>query len=239
MKLSRVLSLLFQDETFDIELSKMYEGKTRESNITISIDPVDYLFMSVNKSGWNSCHSMHKGNAHSGRTFGQFASGTLSYMCDPSTLIAFKTSDNIYKYQINNFEIKEHSKSWRQVIYYDYLTHAFVCSKQYPYFDDQVAGIVRTMLEEQLCQNCEGLENKWKICKNENHICNTQKDMSSFHYNDITHRNGARAIMAYPTEVQEHLISMDVGSEPKCPICGQKTVNEEDRPYCKDCYYKL
>lgn len=67
MKLTTFLSHAFKNPDFDTEVSKIMDETTVKGIITISIDPIDYLLMSLNKSGWESCHSIHEGR---GRSFG-------------------------------------------------------------------------------------------------------------------------------------------------------------------------
>lgn len=70
MKLTTFLSNAFNNSDFDTSLSKIIDSAKVSGNIVISIDPVDFLTMSFNQSGWCSCHTI----AHDGasRNFGDF-----------------------------------------------------------------------------------------------------------------------------------------------------------------------
>lgn len=70
MKLTTFLSNAFNNADFDTALSKVIDTGKVSGNIVISIDPVDFLTMSFNQSGWCSCHTI----SHNGcsRNFGEF-----------------------------------------------------------------------------------------------------------------------------------------------------------------------
>ena len=70
MKLTTFLSSAFKNQEFDTALSKIIDGAKISGNIAISIDPVDFLTMSFNQSGWCSCHTIsHHGES---KNFGEF-----------------------------------------------------------------------------------------------------------------------------------------------------------------------
>lgn len=70
MKLTTFLSNAFNNSDFDTALSKIIDAAKVKGNIVISIDPVDFLTMSFNQSGWCSCHTIsHRGES---RNFGEF-----------------------------------------------------------------------------------------------------------------------------------------------------------------------
>lgn len=58
---------LFGSEELNVELSKMYQNKGK-AHLTISIDPNDYLTVSINSSGWRSCHNFINGEWRKCRT---------------------------------------------------------------------------------------------------------------------------------------------------------------------------
>ena len=64
MKVTKFLSKLFNNEEFDTALSKAIDQAKIRGNIVISIDPLDFLTMSFNQSGWRSCHTIsHDGGS--------------------------------------------------------------------------------------------------------------------------------------------------------------------------------
>lgn len=230
MKLSKALSMMMNNEKFDIEYSKIIETSKTKGTIVLSIDPVDYVLMSLNKSGWSSCHTLH--GSGSGVDFGCYSAGTLSYMCDEDTLIGYRHSDKIYDYQINKVKFKEYSKNWRQVFYYDKGTHAFIASRQYPFNDENISKELRSMFEEVL-SNKFGFDNKWKALKNSYSFNDRIDDKNNLHYNDISHEY--KGTLCYPKGTEYNEILFEVGSYPICPICGNWEVTEAHIPCCSEC----
>lgn len=232
MKLTKALSLIMNNPEFDIELSKVYEKQKVKGTIALSIDPVDYVLMSVNKSGWNSCHTLHNFDESDKISFGCYSAGTLSYMCDSATLIAYRHSDKIYEYKINKVKFKEYSKNWREVFYYDNKSHAFIASRQYPYYDENLSKCVRNMFEELLSQKFE-FKNIWSVNKKSDDFGNYIKD-DGLHYNDML--NGYDGVICFPKGIPMYETEFEVGSYPVCPICGERKLGDEHYPCCWSCY---
>lgn len=234
MKITRFFSIAMNNEKFDIDISKIYENRKCKETICISIDPVDYLLMSINKSGWESCHKLHDMKANSAHSWGCYSAGTISYMVDTATLIAYKHSDKIYEYQINKCKIKEYSKNWRQVIYYDNNTHAFLTSREYPYSDENVANEVRKLLEDIINKGL-GVDEKWIFVRNvgENYCC----DITDLHYNDVL--NDRENVFCRLDYVNKENVRFAIGGSPICPICGVNEIIVERHPMCEECYNDL
>lgn len=154
-KLSKFFSSLFNDESFDVELSKFIQSRKLSSTIHISINPMDYLTSAINKHGWHSCHNMFDGS---------YGGGNVGYMSDPGTLIAFLCSDREYTYSPSG--VKEdfvwNSKSWRQLIYGSPVENEFIFAREYPqnYNNNDIANMVRSMLEDCASNFCE-IPNVW------------------------------------------------------------------------------
>ena len=58
-------------------------SKPKKVKIYLSANPIDYCSMSLGVS-WNSCYKWGDG---------EYRAGTLAYMCDPNTIIAYTTND--------------------------------------------------------------------------------------------------------------------------------------------------
>lgn len=219
-----------RNEQFDIEFSKIIEKTKIKGFVTLSIDPVDYLLMSLNRSGWSSCHTLHREEEGS-RSWGCYSAGTMSYMCDRATLIGFRHSGTLYDYKINKVKFKEYSKNWREVIYYDNKTHAFIASRQYPYSDENISKELRTMFEE-ILSNKFGFENRWKVINSG--IGKYIDDCQELHYNDML--NDYSGKMCYPQAENLDTVCFDcIGSSPICPICGENDLDEANKPFCSYC----
>ena len=242
MKLTTYLSKAVNNTEFDTEFSKIIDETTVKGQITISIDPIDYLLMSINRSGWQSCHSLHEG---SGSSFGCYSAGVFSYMCDNCTAIAFRHSKEQVEFSINGTRFKEYSKNWRECIYIDSRTGNFVASRQYPRKDETIAKSVRELLEETI-SNYFGYKNIWKVNKNSDVIRQYMSDYciededewddgsDALHYNDIWHGFDGALIYNKENDKLEDTI-IKVGTEPICPVCGKNYLSEPGEPMCWKC----
>jgi len=92
-----------QKEYFDIQFSVLLQSIKVKSNLIISIDPIDFLTMSISGQGWESCHNIKDG-CH--------RAGTLSYMTDNHTCIAYLATKD---FTWNGIPLS--NKTWRQAIY--------------------------------------------------------------------------------------------------------------------------
>jgi hypothetical protein len=230
MKLSKFFSKNFKNEKFDIELSKILQCKNIEGHIVISIDPIDYLLMSKNNSGWKSCHTIFDNDGSQGC----YSAGIFSYMCDNATIIAYKHTSTLHKYNFNNYQIEEYSKNWRECLYYSNQTKAFVASRQYPFRNEEISKNVREMFEEKICE-FYGINNKWKVIKDTSEIRSCMTDMSDLHYNDVL-RYDETYRLCYNTDLDNlNDIKITVGSEAICPICGEHKLTEASNITCNDC----
>lgn len=59
MSYSQLIHDIYKNKKLDEEFSKVLDATSVTGYITISIDPIDYMLMSLNNSGWTSCHTLH------------------------------------------------------------------------------------------------------------------------------------------------------------------------------------
>lgn len=242
MKTSTYLSQVMNNKEFDLELSKVLEQTKVKGCIKISIDPIDYLLMSINKSGWQSCHSLYEGE---GRQFGCYSAGVFSYMCDKVTAISYRHNKEEADFTINKQKFKAFSKNWRQCIYIDSDTGNFVTSRQYPGENEVVAKSVRELLEKQISK-VKRFENKWVVCKESDtikkHMRNHYLDIDDEYddedgelaYNDIWHGFSGKIVFRKDKGLDD--TDIRVGSNPTCIVCGQEHLYNHNIPMCESCY---
>lgn len=117
-----------------------------KGRLVLSIDPLDFITMSVSKSGWSSCH--HPNNC--------YGIGGLAYMNDGASVIAYvETDDPMINYVIDTetqekITIKMPNKIWRQIITIN-EDHSYALQlKQYPnnnkVFSQEVTKIMENLL---------------------------------------------------------------------------------------------
>lgn len=92
----------------------------------ISIHPLDYLTISENNSNWRSCHALN----------GEYRSGNLSYMLDPSTIVCYIKSPN--DVQLKNLPdgLLWNNKKWRVLFHVHPKNHIIYINRQYPFSCD-------------------------------------------------------------------------------------------------------
>lgn len=90
---------------------------------------------------------------------GEYALGSLSYMFDEGSLIAFMASDREYTYDLDGKgkPFAWNSKSWRQMVYGSIKDNMFIFSREYPqhYQNDAITTEVRTMFEHTIAEFCD------------------------------------------------------------------------------------
>lgn len=215
MKLSKYLSDFFDDEEFDIELSKFIQNKEVNSTVHISINPMDYMTASVTKHEWRSCHALHDG---------EYGLGCLSYMFDEGSLVAFMASDREYAYDLdgNGKPFMWNSKSWRQMIYGSKKDNMFIFSREYPqkYQNEAITSEIRNLLESTVAKFCD-IPHVW-VKKN-----NGAKNCRGTVYENAPNAKHYDDIPSNQTVLIRHKMNMEfsgpivIGSNPHCPITGK------------------
>lgn len=165
--------------------------------------------------------------------------GIFSYIEDRSTVISYRHSDKFFDYTIGSSHFKDYSKNWRELLYIDVDNNAFVASRQYPNYNEEISKQVRLMLEKIICDKYK-LEDKWKNFTTDNAFMfekYVHDNEDPLHYNDMLH--GFKGKMVYNKQLDNlYDISIEVGASPICPVCGVHTITENDRPVCNDCWDK-
>lgn len=227
----------------ELEYSRLFANKEVNGNIAISINPIDYLLMSVNQSGWHSCYTI----LHSGSTrafdWGEYSAGIFSYMCDSTTIVTYRHNDTIEKYKIGNNHFEEYSKNWRQLIYLDTNTYSFACSRQYPFADTELSKKVREFLEEKL-SNYLQISNIWKkkIITDINMLRKIIRKYSFYNetlsYNDILNRG--EGIFVYNKELDNFSKAhFNVDSDCVCVKCGRRPLDCSNIIICSECLEEM
>lgn len=117
-----------------------------KGRLVLSIDPLDFITMSVSKSGWSSCH--HPNNS--------YGTGGLAYMNDNASIIAYvETDDPMVNYVVDTetkekTTIKMPNKIWRQIVTIN-EDHSYALQlKQYPnenkVFSQEVTKMIENLL---------------------------------------------------------------------------------------------
>jgi hypothetical protein len=218
-KLSKVLANLIPDRSFKDAVANLLQNRKVKATIAVSIDPYDYLTMSVNKYGWDSCQAIGDGS---------YSTGAGSAMLDESTLIAYKYYGTDASYRIHKLSFEGNSKSWRQCIYFDKDTSSFVTSRQYPSTSEIITKEVRALLEGYVSKYL-GRDNSWMVTGSSDV---NYKEGSQCIYHDLT--NGHSGKVAYlKGAVKETRVV--VGANIYCPHCGEEISEARGTFLCGEC----
>lgn len=113
-----------QQDLYSIFLQGLYV----KGRLVLSIDPLDFITMSVSKSGWSSCH--HPG--------GGYGAGGLAYMNDSVSIVAYVETETPIQIKIddtttnNRHTIQMPNKIWRQMITLNDKHEYAMLLKEYP-----------------------------------------------------------------------------------------------------------
>lgn len=128
-------------EDFRIAHSQILNQKYIKGNLCLSIHPLDYMTMSDNECGWESCMSWTE--------TGYYRQGTVEMMNSPLVVVAYLTSEErmpICFYAKEDKTLSWNSKKWRElfIVDKDIITNV----KAYPYRNWSITRKVLDWLKE-------------------------------------------------------------------------------------------
>lgn len=182
------------------EYSDLVSDLVREMYFIISVNPLDYLMMSVGIN-WQSCH--HIGH-------GSYKGGCMSYMLDGTSMITFVV-DNMDK------PIHLIPRIYRQMFHYH--DNLFVQNRLYPQGNDGATDLYtkfRGFVTDEFADLLH-VENRWNTNGVKgNHIIN-----KGTHYFDYLYNASCR--MFYPAEKPDaYKGEMTIGHNGICLDCGKE-----------------
>lgn len=206
-----------QHENYNKEFAKFADAinpLTIKRHTIISVNPLDYLTMSFGNS-WSSCHTIDKKNIrHMPNGYeGQFSSGTISYMLDPSSIVVY-TVDKEY----NGKQFWAEPKITRQMFHYD--TNTLIQGRLYPQSNDNGSDETYEQLRhimQQTISTINEFPNLWKLEIGPSQI---RPHVVTFgtHYEDYLHFYNC----TISTRKNEENTKLIIGHEPICIMCGEE-----------------
>lgn len=207
-KISRLLAKAVHKEDLhglQTKYSMLIQDFKVKGKAVLSIDPIDYITMSENRSGWSSCHRIN----------GEYRTGTLAYMTDDVTLIAYVTtgenagSDNTVKFE---------NKNWRQCVYFG--ADAAVQSRHYPNFslsnEDAISELIKQAFKAEGVDNVNANQISYEDLEDgfiqDNSTCDDK-----LWYNDIL--SGSYTKIRVMSPKTSNFNQITVGTDVDC-ICG-------------------
>jgi hypothetical protein len=124
-------------EAFRRAHSLVLNQKKLRGNLCLSIHPMDYITMSDNDCGWQSCMQWMEEQ-------GDYRLGTIEMMNSPYCVVAYvEAREDMYLW---NSETRWNNKRWRQLLMI--TPEMLLGNKQYPYFSDDLQGAAMKWLRE-------------------------------------------------------------------------------------------
>ena len=244
-KVMRVLQKIAKEfdlpdfEIFRNHISRITEIRKSKIKFTLSIHPLDYMTMSDNANGWESCMNWTQGP-------GSYRAGTIEMMNSPVVVVAYITTKPYYP---ANTSIEWTSKSWRELI----IVHPnTICSvKSYPYyniaFDKALVNWLADLVEEktewrynrkkpqETLESCSYIE-AWKDKENENN-CFTLNFETNEMYNDFGNTDNYGIFSINPPDNKYHTSTINYSGLMTCMCCGENGYWSDDTEtvICEDC----
>lgn len=223
-KLNQAYHISETFEDFRIAHSMALNTAKVRGNLCISIHPMDFMTMSDNGCGWESCMSWTQG--------GSYRAGTVEMLNSPNVLVAYLTASEPFRM----YDREWNNKKWRSL----YIVDEDIISnvKGYPYQLPEVDKIVISTIADILQQKRPNMV--YSEVKGYNYECDRVFDGNydvSFNtdhmYNDfgsIEHFCSVR-----PGVQMNRRISYSGVSE--CMWCGETDpcIDEDDQIFCDSC----
>ena len=237
-------------EDFRICHSQILNQKTLGGNLTISIHPLDYMTMSDNTYGWESCMSWEQE--------GGYRQGTVEMMNSRSVIVAYLAGTDEMRIGDDYWN----SKKWRQLFVLDHNIIAGV--KDYPYHNEALGLEVVKWLKELAAEHLNwtyGDITAFSFGGNKVHLDYLPDDKNDF---GLEFQNGAMYNdfgcldshwMCFSTEIDPEEIHgvnnpaerwrnaylpIHYSGSSQCMICGSLTPDLEDESClaCEDCQHR-
>ena len=139
-KMAKALDMCEEFEAFRIAHSQILNQKTLKGTLCLSIHPMDFMTLSDNGYGWDSCMNWEHD--------GCYRTGTVEMMNSSCMIVAYLRGSEPYR-------IEDHmwtgNKKWRELI----VVHpkAIVDIKGYPYMNENLSNMAIEWVRELAAQN--------------------------------------------------------------------------------------
>ena len=244
-KVMRVLQKIAKEfdlpdfEIFRNHISRITEIRKSKIKFTLSIHPLDYMTMSDNANGWESCMNWTQGP-------GSYRAGTIEMMNSPVVVVAYITTKPYYP---ANTSIEWTSKSWRELI----IVHPnTICSvKSYPYyniaFDKALVNWLADLVEEKTewrynrkkpQENLESCSNikAWQDKEDKDNYFLLHFETNEM-YNDFGNTDNYGIFSINPPDNKYHTSTINYSGLMTCMCCGENGYWSDDTEtvICEDC----
>lgn len=206
-------------EKFRIAHSQFLNQKNISGELCLSVHPLDYITMSDNNCGWDSCMRWQNGG-------GEYRQGTVEMMNSPIILEAYLKSDKDMEiwYKVGK-PVMWNSKRWRELFIVD--KSLILGIKGYPYCNENLESICLAWIKKLAEQNLGfGPYTKY-LNKIQNYSNNIIGELdrniyfnldTNFMYNDIYAEHNAYVSTKIPTDEN---VDLNYSGESECMCCGE------------------
>lgn len=191
----------------------------------LSLHPIDFLTQSFGNS-WGSCHTIDKDNKRNkpgDHYHGQYCSGTVSYMLDPSSFVLYTVNAS---YTGNTFYEQDKISRCMFHIGYDKI----VQGRCYPQAEDGNSELytqLRTLVQK-VVSEMWGIPNMWKLRRGD---LDDYIHAEGTNYRDFFHYEGCNISKFKYSESGMMDRPITIGHDPICTVCGNEH-DEEGRLHC-------
>lgn len=229
LKVSKFFSRKYNSTNLDLSISKIMQNNNQKGSMYLSIDPLDYLTMSVNHNDWHSCQRINCGG---------WGNAAYSMMRDDVTMVAYICNDKVYKYGNEDSRFSMNSKRWRQLVILNKNNCSIAFNRDYPNgaVDDNMRESVRLFVEGIVSSYAKSGDT-WNVFAPGGRFTNGvpfHGNGSCYHYNDPTN------MVAYVPNTNTGKIKFEVGvSSIPCICCGKTKIESSGTPICSACRRKI
>lgn len=225
-KVTKILSNLLPKSIVDDYITKysmLLQSFKAKGELVLSIDPIDYLTMSFNHSGWTSCHDFH----------GLYSTGPFAYLQDSATVIAYVKGNDI---NIEGITIS--NKIWRQVVYISNDNKFAIQCRQYPNVNRNNSKTASNLLIKLFEQYWGRTFTRVMFDTSvDDYIFNLYEDVDTYEtywFNDITNKSFKNGFIIIPEDYsgdENDIFNWVedicyVGHEVECMCgCGEEVIN--------------
>ena len=223
-KLNSIFHFTEHYEAFRLAHSRILNTKKLRGELCISIHPMDYMTMSDNDCGWDSCMSWIND--------GSYRLGTVEMMNSPFVVVAYLTSSTPMRF----FDNEWNSKKWRCLFI---ITPELITSvKGYPYNSHELNTIVINKLRKLYNEVEYADPEKYEYMgKTEVSLQGKKLKFHSNHmYNDFGTTTHDGCISSLARNDEEDIIYVNYSGPAECMWCGDymDDVGDDDL-ICKHC----
>ena len=213
-------------EEFRIAHSQFTNQNKLVGNLCLSIHPLDYLTMSDNNEGWDSCMNW--------RDAGDYRMGTVEMMNSPCVVEAYLTAAEP---MTEGDSFSWNSKKWRQL--FIITPQVIMGIKPYPYINDELTGQTLKWLKELAQTNCgwgSYSDNLTQIRNKEKTQVSDDGRIITFYfntchmYNDVYSEHPGYVAKSFT----EPTFRLNFSGESECMLCGCP-IDEEKEVTCQNC----